>query len=400
MGERRWIATVSELESAGVLQVEDGNHGEYRPRPNEFTTDGTPYIRAANMSSGVVDFAGAERINHTALTRIRKGIGAEADTLLSHKGTVGKVAFVPTNSPDFVCSPQTTFWRSLDPQLLDPIFLNILLRSPVFQAQLDVLKSSTDMAPYVSLTQQRSLVLELPGPPEQRAIAEVLGSFDGKIAASLHQEALADQLICACHAYTLATFDSHQTPLLEAFDFCFGEPFSGEQFAEPGNGRPLIRVRDLKTYRPQVWTTERRTRETVIQPGDVVVGMDAEFRPTAWLGPPGVMNQRVCRVSSENAGPAFVREALRKPLAEIEGYKSATTVIHLNKTDLERHVVAVPEPAAMRSFEESAAPIYARRVSTAAERRTLAATRDALLPALMSGKLRVRDAEQIASDLT
>lgn len=33
-------ATVMELQQAGVLLVEDGNHGEYRPLPNEFVVLG------------------------------------------------------------------------------------------------------------------------------------------------------------------------------------------------------------------------------------------------------------------------------------------------------------------------------------------------------------------------
>ncbi|MEY9211466.1 restriction endonuclease subunit S [Thermobifida halotolerans] len=49
-------------------------------------------------------------------------------------------------------------------------------------------------------------------------------------------------------------------------------------------------------------------------------------------------------------------------------------------------------------FEEIAAPLIKRAECGAAESRTLAALRDTLLPQLMSGKLRVRDAERIVED--
>src|SRR5690349_18799879 len=103
--------TVAELQRQGKLLVEDGNHGENRPRPNEFEPTGVPFIRAADMDNGRVLFDTASRLNKTALARIRKGIGAPGDVLLSHKGTVGKVAFAPLDCEPFVCSPQTTFWR-------------------------------------------------------------------------------------------------------------------------------------------------------------------------------------------------------------------------------------------------------------------------------------------------
>ena len=109
VGEWR-SASVSELQREGVLLVEDGNHGEYRPRPDEFVDEGVAFIRAADMDAGRVLFESASKINERARTRITKGIGAPGDVLLSHKGTVGKVALVPNGSPPFVCSPQTTFW--------------------------------------------------------------------------------------------------------------------------------------------------------------------------------------------------------------------------------------------------------------------------------------------------
>src|SRR5688572_1933342 len=118
--ESEWrTGTVSELQREGVLLVEDGNHGEYRPRADEFVDTGIAFIRAADMDAGRVLFQSASKINDRARRRITKGIGAPGDILLSHKGTVGKVAQVPADAPPFVCSPQTTFWRSLDKERLD-----------------------------------------------------------------------------------------------------------------------------------------------------------------------------------------------------------------------------------------------------------------------------------------
>ncbi|HMO55664.1 MAG TPA: hypothetical protein PJ994_14250, partial [Tepidiformaceae bacterium] len=129
-------ATVSQLQNEGVLLVEDGNHGEYRPRPDEFVESGVAFVRAADMDSGAILFGSAARINDRARQRITKGIGSAGDVILSHKGTVGKVALVPDDAPSFVCSPQTTFWRTRDEQVLNRKYLYAFLRSPAFQAQL------------------------------------------------------------------------------------------------------------------------------------------------------------------------------------------------------------------------------------------------------------------------
>mgnify|MGYP000968290973 CR=1 FL=1 len=122
MGSEWRSGTVMELQTAGVLLVEDGNHGEARPRADEFVDRGVAFIRAADMDNGRVVFETASKINSVARRRISKGIGAGGDVLLSHKGTVGKVAFVPDDAPEFVCSPQTTFWRVMARSSIGAIF--------------------------------------------------------------------------------------------------------------------------------------------------------------------------------------------------------------------------------------------------------------------------------------
>jgi type I restriction enzyme S subunit len=145
-GEWR-TATVTELQRDGILLVEDGNHGEYRPRPDEFAESGVAFIRAADMDGGRVLFSSAAKINDRARQRITKGVGAPGDVLLSHKGTVGKVALVPDDAPTFVCSPQTTFWRTRDERRLDRKYLYAFLRSAGFHSQLATRAGETDMAP-------------------------------------------------------------------------------------------------------------------------------------------------------------------------------------------------------------------------------------------------------------
>ncbi len=173
--------TVMELQARGCLLVEDGNHGENRPRPDEFCDSGVSFIRAADMDGGSVLFRTASRINDHARSRIRKGIGKPGDVLLSHKGTVGKVAYTSLECEPFVCSPQTTFWRVTDSTCIDRIFLYYYLCSKHFQNQLNAHKDESDMAGYVSLTAQRTLEVLLPPIEVQRKLGLLLRGFDDKI---------------------------------------------------------------------------------------------------------------------------------------------------------------------------------------------------------------------------
>jgi hypothetical protein len=58
--------TVAELQESGVLLVEDGNHGNYRPRPDEYEEVGIPFIRATDIADGRLLFDSAPKINAVA----------------------------------------------------------------------------------------------------------------------------------------------------------------------------------------------------------------------------------------------------------------------------------------------------------------------------------------------
>ncbi|MEW1697820.1 restriction endonuclease subunit S [Streptomyces sp. NPDC091278] len=239
----------------------------------------------------------------------------------------------------------------------------------------------------------------IPSRDVQDRIVSALSSLDNKIAVNDRIQDTADELIRRLYAAAQAEPDAREHPLLDALRVTFGAPFASSEFSDEGTGRPLLRIRDLKTFNPQVWTTQHLEKELVVNPGDVVAGMDAEFRPTFWLGDAAVMNQRVLHAASRvGGGSALAREALRAPLAKVEGYKTGTTVAHLNKSDLSTLVVHVPSEGATSRFQSAAEPLRQRLVAAAMESRVLAALRNTLLPQLMSGRLRVRDAETIVED--
>lgn len=60
-----------------------------------------------------------------------------------------------------------------------------------------------------------------------------------------------------------------------------------------------------------------------------------------------------------------------------------------------KYKLCIPSDNALAAFNEQVSPAFARQQSAATEADTLAALRDALLPKLISGELRVADAERI-----
>jgi len=179
-------------------------------------------------------------------------------------------------------------------------------------------------------------------------------------------------------------------------DVIYGAPFTSVQFNSDGIGEPLIRIRDLASEAPSVWTTELHAKGYKVRPGDIVVGMDGEFRPYLWGGPEGWLNQRVCVfVPKAYWSAAFVRIAIIEPLARIEATKTGTTVIHLGKADIDRFKVVLPGREVVAFFNKICQPWYDCIVANRQESRTLTALRDVLVPKLIRGEIRVQDAERV-----
>lgn len=437
MGGEWPTATVTELQREGVLLVEDGNHGEYRPRPDEFVGAGVAFIRAADMNAGRVLFESAARINEKARARITKGIGKPGDILLSHKGTVGKLALVSDDAPPFVCSPQTTFWRTLDESRLDRRYLYAFLRSSDFRAQLATRAGETDMAPYVSLTSQRGLTVALPPISTQRALAHILGSLDDKIELNRRMSESLEAIAGTLFKSWFVDFDpvrakaeGRETGLLQRHAELFPDSFEDSEFAEVPKGWGIAPLSDVIAVNPA----------RPLKKGDVAPYLDMANMPTRGHTPDEVIERPfgsgmrfkngdtlVARITPclENGKTAYVdfleadqvgwgsTEYIvlcpKPPLpAEfayclargdefrefaIQSMTGSSGRQRVPAESLSHFLVVTPPNDVAAVFGHIVRPLFERASRAANESRVLAATRDNLVPELVTGRIRIPPSE-------
>ena len=430
MVEDDW-QSVAELQAQGILLVEDGNHGESRPRPEEFGSSGIAFVRAANLSDGRVNFDDCEHINATARERIRKGIGQPSDILLSHKGTVGKLAMVSEEAPAFVCSPQTTFWRVLDTKRLDRAYLYGFMRSRLFTNQLQSVQGETDMAPYVSLTAQRRLRIPVPGLREQFAVGEILSVLDRKIELNRRMAENLEMMARTLFSSLFVGFDpvharvAHlPTGLSDQFTALipnrFGEdglpiewtkrPISAlgqflnglalQKFpaADGEASLPVIKIAELR-----VGPTSKSDRASISVPADYIVrdgdhlfSWSGSLTHCRWSHGIGALNRHLFKVTAQACPSWFLYQAVKYFLPEFRAIASekAVTIGHIQRRHLDQAMIAMPPAPVMDAADRVLRPMHDRVLMLALQCRTLTALRDALLPKLISGELRVAGAEQ------
>jgi type I restriction enzyme S subunit len=432
-----WAAkSVAELQAAGALLVEDGNHGENRPRPDEFASEGIQFIRAADMDGGRVLFESAQRINEVARQRVRKGIGAGGDVLLSHKGTVGKVAYVPTNAPPFVCSPQTTFWRVTDHKQLDRRYIYFFLLSRAFREQLDSRKGETDMADYVSLTTQRTLKVTVPPLAEQKAIAEVLGALDDKIELNRKMNATLEAMARALFQSWFVDFDPVRAKLdgrkPDGLDKATAALFPSSFQDSPLGPIPkgwavgsILRQADLlsggtpKTDVPAYWngdvpwasakdvsqcgeaflvSTERTITKLGVEESStkiipslatVVVARGATTGRLAMFGESMAMNQTCYGLQSKVDAPFALYCHARHFIERLVQGGHGSVFDTITTSTFEATEVLLASEKVLQAFDEHVSPLFQRVRTNIHQSRTLATARDTLLPKLLNGELDV-----------
>lgn len=428
--------TVSELQELGILLVEDGNHGENRPRPDEFVDNGVKFIRAADMDGGRVLFEAAQCINAVARKRVRKGIGTGGDVLLSHKGTVGKVAYVPFDAPDFVCSPQTTFWRVTDESHLDRRYLYFYLQSREFVEQLDARKGETDMAPYVSLTNQRTLSVTMPPLPEQKTIARILGALDDKIELNRRMNATLEAMARALFQSWFVDFDPvhvlagdtpEQPPFLVAealvkagFPASFQESSLGKiptgwQSGVLGdiaiNSRRTVHPKEIAPNTPYIalehmprhsialgdWEPSAgvESSKTTFSQGEILFGKLRPYFHKVGVAPvSGVCSTDILVLAPKQPewfGLLLGHASSDAAVRFADKHSTGTKMPRTNWPDLSSLKIAVPPSEVAGMFTRLIQPMVAQITANLHQSRTLGALLDTLLPKLLSGELPVAE---------
>ncbi len=239
---------------------------------------------------------------------------------------------------------------------------------------------------------------------EQHRIAAVLRSLDDKVESNRSLAKTLEEIAAALFKARFVDFVDHDDlveseigPIprgwgvgsaYQVADVTYGRPFKSALFGD--EGVPLIRIRDLAGDEPSVRTPEQREDARLVTAGDILVGMDGEFRAHLWSGPDAWLNQRVCAFDPRaGVSKVFLLEAIKRPLAFFEATKSGTTVIHLGKRDIDTFRVVLPPDSVMQEFAGSVDPLLSTATALRLESRTLVSLRDALLPRLISGEIRV-----------
>lgn len=138
-------------------------------------------------------------------------------------------------------------------------------------------------------------------------------------------------------------------------------------------------------------------QEYIVQNGDVLFSWSGSLEVEVWCGGVGALNQHLFKVTSEDFPKWFYFFWTRQHLSHFQqiAASKATTMGHIQRKHLTEAKVVVPTDAVMRLANDVFEPLLGQLINNALQAQTLATLRDTLLPRLISGELRLPEAQEL-----
>ena len=286
------------------------------------------------------------------------------------------------------------------------------------------------------LTQGNLNRIEVPCPPRevQDAIVGVLGSLDDRITLLRETNATLEAIAQALFKSWFVDFDPVRakmegrppTGMDEATAALFPDSFEESELDLVPRGWRVIALDEIANYLnglplqkfpatgqddlPVIKIAQLRKGDSVgadmasrnikpeyiIQNGDVLFSWSGSLEVEIWCGGEGALNQHLFKVTSTNYPKWFYYLWTRHHLEHFRqvAASKATTMGHIQRAHLSGAKVFVPPKEVLLAANTVLQPIIERLIETALQAQTLSTLRDTLLPRLISGQLRLREAEQ------
>lgn len=416
---------------------------DYRGKSPRKSTTGIPVISAKVVKEGRILHPIEQTIDPEYYSEwMRRGLPNSGDVVLTTEGPLGEVAQLDDETARYALGQRIVVLRGRD-GLLDNTFLKFLLQSDIAQRRLLAFATGTTVSG-VSQKSLRQLPLPLPPIQEQQRIAGLLGSLDDKIELNRRMnetlEAMAQaifrdwfvdfgptrrKLEGATDPVTimggLVTDPTRAQELADLFPETLGDDGLPEGWKAAGldeiavflNGLalqkypaeegqeslPVIKIAELRNG-----VTGKSNRASlsvppkyVIKDGDFLFSWSGSLLAKFWTEGKGALNQHLFKVTSDTYPAWFYASWVNFHLPEFQriAASKATTMGHIQREHLRSAGVVIPEDRALRMMTGVMAPLLEKTILNSLECRTLAATRDFLLPKLMSGEIRLGEAEEL-----
>ena len=285
--------------------------------------------------------------------------------------------------------------------------------------------------PFISQGDARAIRVSLPPIREQEAVARLLSALDAKIDLNWQTnetlEAMARAIFkdwfvdfgptrakvegrapyLAAELWDLFpdTLDDEdkpvgwdRKPLDEIADFLNGLALQKFPASNPQDSLPVIKIAELRGGITA--KSSRASRDVpdkyVVMDGDFLFSWSGSLMAKFWTEGKGALNQHLFKVTSDRYPTWFFSQWVHHHLQEFQAIAAskATTMGHIQRGHLKEAMTICSPHDVILMLGQTLGPLMEGTIKNELENRTLTLTRDLLLPKLMSGEIRLTEAEK------
>jgi type I restriction enzyme, S subunit len=411
----------------------------YAFKSADFIEQGIPVIKIKNVKAGEFSEHEFAYVSREFLGKRGEKLAQFGDLLISMSGNrhdgspetwVGKVAQFRKTGNYFI-NQRVGALRVKKLATIDSRFASYVLSSRSYQELFIAIATSSGGQANLSPSQILGAHFRYPPLSEQRAIAHILGTLDDKIELNRRRNQTLEAMARALFKDWFVDFGPvrakmegqepylpadlwqlfpdrlddegmpegwSERPLDEIADFLNGLALQKFPATDPDDSLPVIKIAELRNGVSA--KSDRASREVpakyIIKDGDFLFSWSGSLLAKFWTEGEGALNQHLFKVTSESYPIWFVSHWVHHHLEAFQAIAAskATTMGHIQRGHLKAAMTLCPPENVLERLGVVMAPLVEQSIHNELESRSLAQLRDTLLPKLISGELRIADAEQ------
>ena len=443
------VVTIDEIKANSKSALSTGPFGS-AIGAKTFRENGVPVIRGGNLSQDVGTRLlddGFVFVDEDTAKAFRRSSVREGDLIFTCWGTINQIGLIDSRCHyrEYIISNKQ-MKLTPDRGQADSRFLYYLFSSPTVQSAI-LANGIGSSVPGFNLGQLRSMEIDLPPLSEQRAISGILGALDDKIELNRKMSETLEAMAQALFKSWFVDFDpvrakaEGRVPGLPSniaalFPDSFEDSELGEMpkgwlistvgsalkelvsGARPRGGAvvdgiPSIGAENIiglgkydyakEKFIPTEFFKRLRNRGADVRSGDVALYKDgAQIGRKSFFD--GGFPHELCAINEHVFILRPTSEWMQRFMyfwldlawvtSEIVSLNSNSAQPGINQAGIRGLPMLLPDDKVARAFDDTVRPMTDRLFSACRESRTLTSLRDALLPRLISGEIRVAGAER------
>ena len=386
----------------------------------EFYVDnGVPILNGSNLQGFKLQEDSFGYLTKEKADSLKKCNAHRGDIIVTHRGTLGQIVYVPVNSKyDRYVISQSQFRFRCKADLVDVQYLVYYFHTREGQYKILANASQVGVPALARATSTFRLIdIKLPSLKDQRRIASILSSLDRKIELNNKINADLEEMAQAIFKNWFVDFEPFKDGkfvdselgmipegwkvgrLDEIADVVGGStPSKAKPEYYTQKGIAWLTPKDLSNH-PAVYTSRGEiditeegynSTSTKLMPKGTIL-----FTSRAPIGYISIAQNDICTnqgfksLVPKKAGTCFLYCFLKYVTPEIENKSTGSTFKEASGSLMKSLQVLMPEQKVFEDFETIVSPLFARIESLEKESSRLSLLRDTLLPRLMSGELEV-----------